>query len=210
MPVTRTKTRGNNYSMAVWLIEEDTEALQHVIGHSYALPAPIKNELKQLEWLAAQNCVKYICDSMGIVFRGIEKDENGKPLLIGYEELELSITHSYPYVAAIVNLNKAVGIDLEQARPKLLKIAPRFLSENELTATANDIRKICIYWCAKESLFKFYSKGNINFRQQLVIEPFDFADEGEFFAQIIVPEKTFRIKLEYYMNQDYMMCYTLG
>jgi 4'-phosphopantetheinyl transferase len=210
MPVTRTKTRGNNYSMAVWLINEDVKTLQHLMGTGFALPSHIKNELKQLEWLAARNCVKYICESMGIVFKGIDKDEHGKPLLIGYEELELSITHSYPYVAAIVNLNQRVGIDLEQARPKLLKIAPRFLSENELIATANDIRKICVYWCAKESLFKFYSKGNINFRQQLLIEPFDFADEGVFFAQIIVPEKTFRIKLEYCMNQEYMMCYTLG
>jgi 4'-phosphopantetheinyl transferase len=208
MPVTRTKTQGNNYSMAVWLISESVQTMIQLLGTVHKVPGNIRNEIKQLEWLAARNCVKYICDSMGIPFKGIGKDEYGKPLLIGFETLELSITHSYPYVAAIISLKTQVGIDLEQARPKLLKIAPRFLSEDELIATANNTTRICLYWCAKESLFKFYSKGNINFQKQLIIEPFEFSAEGELYAQIIVPEKNYRLKLEYVIHKDYVMCYT--
>ncbi len=208
MPLIKTKYWGNNHSMAVWLINESAEQLQSSLGENHRVPADIKNREKQLEWLAARNCVKHLCESMGLKYYGITKDTNSKPILINHESIELSISHSYPNVAAIISNKHVVGIDIEQARPKLLGLSSRFMADEELLYADNDIKKICLYWCAKETLYKYYSMGNITFKKQLIIEPFDFKDEGQIIGNIFTSNKNFRITMNYEIKDAYVLCYT--
>lgn len=208
MPITKTKFWGNNHQLAVWLIKESIDELQAMLGAAHVCPPEITHEAKRAEWLAARVCIKYLCENMGISFNGVDKDENGKPLLINQANSELSISHSYPYVAAIISTRHTVGIDIEQVRDKLLKLAPRFLSEEELTQTNNEAERICLYWSAKETLFKYYSKGNVTFKKQLLIAPFDFAEQGIMHGEIRMPDVNKIVELEYEVKDGYVLCYT--
>ena len=94
---------------------------------------------------------KAVMKSIQHSFQGITKDEFGKPFLTGYD-LHLSLSHSFPYVAVLVDEEASVGIDLEQPKEKLLRIASRVNHENELLDLGTDIVKHCIYWCERKVL----------------------------------------------------------
>jgi phosphopantetheinyl transferase len=97
-----------------------------------------------------------------------------------------------------------VGIDLEQPKEKLLKVAPRVLSNEELIDAGTDIVKHCIYWCAKEALYKLDGKGGLHFSTQLLIKPFERRLEGFIKGRIHQNE----FELGYQVNNDFVVVYT--
>ena len=124
------------------------------------------NGLKRKEWLAARLLLKELCHILGIEYAGTRKDSNGKPFLQGHS-IQISLSHSFPYVTVICDPINDVGIDIEQPKEKLYKIAPRFLDERELALCSNDLLAVCQFWCAKETLYKIYSRKGLNFREQI-------------------------------------------
>ena len=122
--------------------------------------------------VCSQTTCVAISEAAGIPYLGMHKNEHGKPLLNGSDS-EISISHSFPYVAAIWHPNQPVGIDLEQPKEKLVQISPRFLNDRELTITGKDTTKLCIFWSAKEALYKIYSKRGLIFKRDLEVNPED-------------------------------------
>jgi len=134
---------------------------------------------------------------MGMTFQGIVKDEYGKPFLQGYNYY-VSLSHSFPYVAVLIDKVESVGIDLEQPKQKLLNIAPRVLHAKELADAGTDLLKHCIYWCAKEVMVKVHGKKDLTFAENLLISPFLRENEGDLTGRIIA-SGTSRIVPLYYM-----------
>src|SRR5690606_12612103 len=118
---------------------------------------------------------------------------------------QLSLSHSYPYVAAYLHQHHSIGIDLEQPKPKLLKVASRVLSHAELEYAQNDLIKHCITWCAKEVLVKVYGKKDLIFAENLKIEQFPLAETGHFIGSIIVNGYTTVIPLYFEIFQDFAL-----
>jgi phosphopantetheinyl transferase len=140
-------------------------------------------------------------------YSGIHKDEFGKPFL---RELthHISLSHAYPYVAVQLDSNKSVGIDIEQPTEKLLRIAPRVLSMEELENAGSDIRKHCVYWCAKEALYKVYGKRGLHFADQLLVEPFILEETGDLKGTITVREEKLNVALSYEIEPEFVVVYT--
>ena len=84
----------------------------------------------------------------------------------------MSITHTSNYVAAVMHHSEALGVDMEKPSEKLKRIAHKFLSETERTEAESDIEKLCIYWSAKEALYKLYGKRKVIFNENLYVFPF--------------------------------------
>jgi 4'-phosphopantetheinyl transferase EntD len=185
---------------ALWRIEEPEEALVSAIGHAEGVPASITHECKRLEYLAARLLLRSLDHS----FSGITKDEFGKPFLNG-SNFQISLSHSYPYVAAIINDGKAVGIDLEQPKPKLLKIAHRVLAKDELADAGTDVIKHCIYWCAKESMIKIHGKKDLIFAENIRLKPFSRAKYGHLIGRIIVNSIETTVPLQYYVFDNFVV-----
>jgi len=143
---------------------------------------------------------------MNIPFKGVLRDENGKPCLID-STAEVSLSHSFPYVAAIIDRSEPVGIDLEQPKDKLRKIAPRFLNDEELQFVGDDIKTICIHWCAKETLYKIYSQRGLPFREGMRIEPFELRDSDLFIGNILVNGSVKRYTLRYIIAADHILTF---
>jgi phosphopantetheinyl transferase len=191
---------------ALWQITEDEATLAANLGSIEQVSETITNPNKRLEWLAGRVLVKKVLNSMSLEFYGIIKDVYGKPSPKGYD-LFLSLSHSYPYVAALVDRIESVGIDLEQPKEKLLRIAPRIFNPGELMDAGNDITKHCIYWCAKETLVKVHGQKNLVFSEHLLIEPFEITNAGDIKGKIIVGDEERVIPLHYIIYPNFVVVF---
>ncbi|MEJ2003784.1 MAG: 4'-phosphopantetheinyl transferase superfamily protein, partial [Cyclobacteriaceae bacterium] len=163
---------------------------------------------KRSEWVAARLMLRTLCSHMKISYNGTRNDSNGKPFLQGHA-IEISLTHSFPYVAVIADPRSSVGIDLEQSKEKLLRIAPRFLNDRELGLCRGEVSKILSFWCAKEALYKIYSKKGLNFRDEIHLYP-DSSDHWLMIEGIIHKndhESKYDIRCDY--GKDYTMAYNI-
>jgi 4'-phosphopantetheinyl transferase EntD len=192
---------------ALWKITEDEEALAQEVATFEKVSDTLTNPQKRLEWLAGRVATKAVMKSLEHPFRGITKDEFGKPFLTGYD-LHLSLSHSFPYVAVLVDEKISVGIDLEQPKEKLLRIASRVHHENELEDLGTDLVKHCIYWCAKESLVKLYGKKDLIFAENMFIEPFQRRREGDITGKIIIGGAETMIPLHYIVYSNFVVVFT--
>lgn len=166
--------------MAIYRIDESSqELLKHLSPDrdDRALLETFSNDQKKKEWLAGRITLRSLARAKNLEYNGVRKDATGKPYLRGHS-VEISLSHSFPYVAAILDINSDVGIDLEQPKEKLLRVAPRFLSDRELNEAGNDLRKLCIMWCTKEAIYKLLNKKGLIFRENISIAPFRRGDTG--------------------------------
>lgn len=175
MPVILEKKYENNISLAVWQITESHDELQAMLPSEIltdAELAAISHPQKQTEFFCSRLVIKYLANSLGIKYVGIKKDEHGKPYLVD-SNWQMSITHTSNYVAAVMHPTEALGMDMEKPSEKLKRIEHKFLSETERIEAQNDIEKLCIYWSAKEALYKLYGKRKVIFNKNLHVLPFD-------------------------------------
>ena len=161
-----------------------------------------------MEWQAGRALVKILMERQGLAFNGVTKDEFGKPFPIGCR-YQLALSHSYPYVAALLDKDRPVGIDIEQPKSKLLRIAPRILDKNEMENAGDNLIKHCIYWCAKETLIKVHGKKDLTLTEHLKISPFQLSQEGNIIGRIIVDKKEDIIPLAYSVEDSFVMVLSL-
>lgn len=202
MPVEQIYTSGHRL-WGLWKIAEDETSLLAQVPLE-KIPAALTNGLKRLEFLAGRVLIQSLMRQWDIAYKGIEKDTYGKPFLRA-SDVHISLSHSYPFVAAIMHRQKKVGIDLEQPKGKLLRIAPRVLSEVELEDAGDNIVKHCVYWCAKETLIKIYGKKDLVFAQNLSIAPFKLNKNGQLIGRIIANNMETAIPLEYIVFDGFVV-----
>ena len=187
----------------MWKITEDERSLTAEVP-SEKIPERLSNPLKRLEFLSGRALIKSLLTRWDLEFKGIEKNSFGKPFLANHG-IHVSISHSYPQVAVILHREKNVGIDLEQPKDKLLRIAPRILSPTELQDAGEDVFKHCVYWCAKECLIKIYGKKDLIFSSNLHISAFQMAPSGHLLGRILANDMETTIPLEYIIFDNFVV-----
>jgi 4'-phosphopantetheinyl transferase len=174
MPIIIKKQYDNHSHIAVWHITESYDTLQALLPSEILTDAElayIHHSQKQIEFFCSRLAIKFLADKLGIKYLGIKKDEYGKPYLVG-STWQFSLSHTTEYIAVVMHETQSLGIDMEQPSEKLLRIAHKFLSETERNDADSDLDKLCIYWSAKEALYKLYGKRKVFFIDNLLITPF--------------------------------------
>jgi 4'-phosphopantetheinyl transferase len=207
MPL-ETLVEDNNSAWAIWKISEDEKTLAAEVAPYEQVPEGTTNERKRLEFLAGRVVLKNLLRRWNLPYKGLRKDEFGKPFFLE-TDLHLSLTHSFPYVAAIVNRIKEVGIDLEQPKQKLLGIAPRVLDQREAEDAGTDLVKHCIYWCSKEALIKFHGKKDLTFAKHLQIEPFQRFSQGYLTGRVLANHTPETVPLHYRVYDNFVIVITI-
>ena len=205
MPLAKTEITGKESAWGLWQINESEEELAYSALES--CPEEILAPNKRREFLAGRALVKTLVELIGSEYSGIRKDEQGKPFLKDLP-FEISLSHSSPYVAAQIHRGAAVGIDIEQPKEKLLKVAPRVLSDSEENDAGNNIVKHCIYWCAKEAMYKLHGKRGLHFNSQLNLDPFELKSSGSITGYIRATSIPVIVSLGYIVKADYVLVYT--
>ena len=136
---------------------------------------PLKKEVthphKRLQHLAGRYLLPVLFDDFPL--EEILIADTRKPYL-EYEKYHFSISHFGHYAAAIVSNLHRVGVDVEKASPSIEIIRNKFLSEHESTIafegiekSGHRLRQLTLLWSAKESIFKWYSLGGVNFKEHI-------------------------------------------
>ncbi len=101
----------------------------------------------------------------------VKHSEDGAPYIDGGPYI--SVTHSRDAAAIAFCPAHHVGIDAEQWRETLRRVAPKFLSdtEMELFTSDNDLLRA---WTIKEAVYKIAGGPALDFRHNIAISP-DFA-----------------------------------
>ena len=174
MPLYKTIQHNSNTQILIWNITESFEQLNQEVQlneKSQLRLNGMKSEMHQRAFLS----VRKLLALAGYSDFDLYYDEFGKPHLI--DEKQISITHSHHFSAIIVS-NEAVGIDIEMQRDIILKIAHKFVNDEELERLQkidiNDyIKKLTVKWGAKEAIFKIKNEKGISFKDHIQVAPFE-------------------------------------
>lgn len=203
MPVEKI-IREKERAWALWHVTEDEAALKERMPSGEQVPETLTHPLKRIEWMAGRVLLSELFAALSLTFNGIAKNEFGKPFPLGYD-YHLSLSHSFPFVAALVDKRGPVGIDLEQPKVKLFRVAHRIFHRDELKDARNDLIKHCVYWCAKEALLKVYGKKDLTFASHLLIDAFQLAEEGNIRGRIITGGTEMVIPLHYSVSPGFVL-----
>jgi 4'-phosphopantetheinyl transferase len=197
---------GDKRAWALWRISETEAELRSLADDDESVPENLSKEAKRLEWLAGRVLTQTLVENFGRHYKGMSKDAHGKPFLNGCN-FHVSLSHSFPFVAVAMDKENVVGIDLEQPKEKLLRVASRVMSEEEQADAGLDVRKHCVYWCAKESLIKIHGKKDLTLAKHLAIEPFELEEEGNLVGRIIVHDRESLVPLYYRVFQSFVVVF---
>lgn len=162
------------------------------------------NEFRKKEILATKMLIQELLGKEAEIFY----DKNGKPHLKN-SAAHISLSHSYQYVAAIIDQKNPTGIDIQKITPKIIRIKEKYLSQNELTFLSGqqNIEKLHVLWGAKECIYKEHGEGNIIFSQHIHVKPFDYKTRGEIIARLELKNYKKNFILGYKKLNDYMLVY---
>jgi phosphopantetheinyl transferase len=152
------------YSLAaIWKIEEPESFFIERTGLGQL---DIKNEKRRMERLAGRFLLKHLKEDFPLL--NIRPDEHDKPR-IDDNQYYFSISHSWPYVAAVVSPYVECGIDIQTWHPKMEKLQSKFLSSEEQVFFRNDPRLITLAWSAKEAVYKWQGRRGVDFIEHLPV-----------------------------------------
>lgn len=109
-------------------------------------------------------------------------EESGKPYFTERTE-NLSFSHSENVFVCQIGQSFSCGIDVQHYREKIYRVADKFLGEEELSFVASvpeteKVRALTAMWCCKESLYKMYGKGFIDYLNLFHVQPFSVGENG--------------------------------
>lgn len=172
MPLLFSRSLQPDAMLAVWKITETEEELLAALppyADTRALAGQV-HQRRRVEWLASRVLVYTLLPRFTNQPLVLARNPDGKPYFPN-QPLHVSITHSPELAAVILSENHEVGIDIELVTPKALRVADRFLTDQEKNHTATDEMLTCLYWSAKETLYKLYSRKKLILKENLVLCP---------------------------------------
>ncbi len=165
MPLLRKWNINENAVAAIWLADEPEAYFAEQTG----LQPPISHEKRRTEHLAGRFLLKLLKNDFPL--HDIKIDEHGKPHLAG-DDVHFSVSHSWPYIAAVIDNGRSAGIDVQTWTEKIVRIKHKFLSEGEQELLGHDPRNFLAAWSAKETAYKWHGKDGTEFIEELPIIEF--------------------------------------
>ncbi|UZR94209.1 4'-phosphopantetheinyl transferase family protein [Chondrinema litorale] len=207
MPIIQKQQVNDYLSLAIWKIDEQENQLTALTRDEF-LPDEIssmKSPLKRCQTLAGRLIVNYLTEDANCRYSGVDKDENGKPYLVGLNS-HISISHTLDMAVATFNSLCKTGVDAEVISNRILKVAPRVLSQKELNCIGNNEEEATIYWCAKEALYKLNGEKGLTFTNDLYVEK--KLGVNDFSGYIISQNFTYKVDLHCFKIEQVVFVYS--
>jgi phosphopantetheinyl transferase len=169
MPIFFQQQINETTRLGIWKIEETEDFFKANVP----MHRDVTHPHKRLQHLAGRFLLQYLFPAFP--YHLIEIADTRKPFLPD-EQFHFSISHCGDFAAAIVSTDKRVGIDIEIPVEKIAKIMYKFLSPAEherfslVQPDENRIPFATLLWSAKESVFKWYGNGGVDFRRQIELK----------------------------------------
>lgn len=166
MPIVLQHQLSASVSICIWQITE-TEAF---FMDTYLLnPADlheiqnIKLESRRLEKWACRAALGSLTNSNRV---DITYTSNGQPL---FEKGCISFSHTKD-LAFVAWSENPIGVDIEKITPRILNLKHKFMnSEESIHFDPKNCKDVTLIWSAKEAIYKWYSKGELDFSEDMII-----------------------------------------
>lgn len=182
--------------LAIWRIAEAEEFFLKKVNVQNSITHPHK----RLQHLAGRYLLQLLEPDFPLHLISIAHSK--KPSLSN-EAFHFSISHCGDFAAVIISENHLVGIDVELINPKIEIIQHKFLGtkERELINNFHSIHQhsklLTLFWSSKEAIFKWYGKGSVDFKKNMIIDYLFFEDEKGFVDARFIKEKCTPLKIGY-------------
>jgi 4'-phosphopantetheinyl transferase len=191
--------------LGIWKITEDFNALLSRITLTREELETLERFSylpRKLEWLS----VRVLLNEMTDKELSIYYNDNRKPFIKG-NSYYISISHSRDLTSIMLSHERKVGIDLEYMSHRIGNIAHRFISDLDVVTDDEEQKKyhLYIHWCAKEALYKICDKQDINFKDNLTIEPFQPIDSGVIRGRVINRTRNELFNMNYFSLGNYVV-----
>ncbi len=174
---------------AIWRIEEPEIFFASRTG----LQCDIPHSQRRMEFLAGRFLLQHLWPQ--IEFSEIHIDANGKPHAPDFSGRAFSISHSFPYVAAVVTDGLPCGIDIQKPKERIAAISPKFLAQKEGDLFKNTDENLLWAWSAKEAAYKCANIAGLQLLRDIELKI--FAPSGkQREATFVIDTPTFKNILE--------------
>ncbi len=175
MPLYKEIILKDNAKLYLWKITEDIEELHRAVK----LNNSSQNRVDAMKSVSHQKgflAVRMLLQHVGYTDFDLYYDAFGKPHLT--DGRCISISHSHTFSAIAIS-DQPIGLDVEQVKEKILKIASRFMDVSHLNNLSEIEKRIkaTVIWGIKESIFKIKNIEGISFRNHIFEEDFSFEDK---------------------------------
>lgn len=204
MPLFYQQDINQDTRLAVWEINE----AESFFLEKVSLKKEIMHPQKRLQHLAGRYLLGYLFPDFPAGL--IEIADTRKPFLPN-EQYHFSISHCGNFAAAIVSKTERVGIDVELLTPRVEKIKHKFLHPAELQmvdhANIDRIQLLTLLWSAKEAMFKWWARGDVDFSEMLRIWQMPNELQGKINASFQKNEIDIALPLDYRLMNELTLCW---
>ncbi len=166
MPLFYAHNINEGCTLAVWHITEEESFFRSLVTPQREVTHPHK----RLQHLAGRFLLKVLDPSFPV-------DQillDGRRPYLQDNTFHFSISHCGDFAAAIVSRDIRVGIDVEMVAEKVGRLEQKFLTEHEQliirsAGFGSALEGLTAAWSGKESMFKWYALGNVDFRKDMEI-----------------------------------------
>lgn len=118
----------------------------------------------------------------------ISYNEIGAPVISGGKWAHIGVSHAGGF-AAVIFSNSRCAIDIESTERDFSRVSGRFISpaERDIPGSGDPLFSVAV-WCAKECLYKFSGRKELDLLEDLAVSGVDFA-EGEIGGAIRRPDR---------------------
>jgi 4'-phosphopantetheinyl transferase len=207
MPLIKLDIDHTGYKFCLWKITETENELIKDLNLNFIHLKKLserKSTYHRKSFLAIRQLLKKLNIELSIQ----NYDRNGRPYL--EDGRYISFSHTKDFAAVVVS-EKSIGVDIEKQQNKIIKIAPRFLSdlEKKIKLTTDQISKITQIWTAKEAVYKAFRTKGIDFSKQIKISTFLVgAEQGS--AETQFKDKITKYRLFFYYLKDHCITVALS
>lgn len=205
MPLFYQHNINDSTKLAVWRITESEDFFSEKVS----VQKEITHPHKRIQHLAGRYLLQIL--DADFPFHLIEIAESKKPLLSN-GKFHFSISHCGDFAAAIISESNFVGIDVELVSPKIELVKARFLSPPELNLAATksvelqipnyglptlNHHLLTLFWSSKESIFKWYGKGQLSFKNNMKLNELYFKNNQGFINANFIKDERVDLKIEF-------------
>lgn len=191
-------TTPSDVQVGLWRMDESEDEILHANPSLYSLLPDIssmKSQTLRLERLA----VAALLESMFGQAVPVEHNDAGRPFLDnGYE---IGISHTRGYAVVIVSKKHNVAVDMEYMNDRVMRIARRFLREDESLTT---VKELLLCWCAKETLYKLHSDDRLAFQE---MRTHGIRNDGNLEGRFTIDnlKRGITVEMSYLSTQSYIL-----
>jgi phosphopantetheine--protein transferase-like protein len=188
--------------LAIWSITEPVSFFETDIQ----LAVDIQNEERKIQHLAVRLLFKLMMPEADLSMMVMA--DNGKPYLQGVP-FHFSFSHCKGYAAVAVSDTDPIGIDIEIIHPRILKVAHKFLNDNEKSMIVNlveedQLKQMAFFWAAKEAMYKQHEQLGIDFANHFKVLSIANEQSGVVAANISHKNIEKKVLLDYHFGEDYV------